>query len=75
MLFLQDNYIIDVDRTICTITKLSLTHSMLFSLKGEQTRESNRGPHRPEVGHPRMGREVMPGVFSTVPRGRASMIL
>lgn len=40
---------------------------------GEQTREPNRGPHRPEVSHPRMSREVMPGVFSTVPRGHSEV--
>ena len=81
MLFLQDNCQINVDcRANCIITKLLLAYSMLMvcsliSFEGEQTREPNRGPHRPEVSHPRMSREVMPGVFSTVPRGRASIIL
>ena len=45
----------------------------LFLPKGEQNHDSSRGPQRPEVNHPRMGHEVMPGVFSSVPRGRASL--
>lgn len=49
------------------------TH-LLIAPKGEQNRDSSRGPQRPEVNHPRMGREVMPGVFSSVPRGRTCML-
>lgn len=42
-----------------------------FYCEGEQTRDPNRVPQRPEVSHQaRMGHEVMPGVYSTVARGR-----
>lgn len=35
----------------------------------EQSRDSNRGPlQRTEANHPLIGHEVMPGVFSSVPR-------
>ena len=44
--------------------------SLSFSPQGEQNRDSSRGPHKTEVSHPRMGHEVLPGVFSSVPRGK-----
>ncbi|XP_078367195.1 uncharacterized protein LOC144651177 isoform X2 [Oculina patagonica] len=35
--------------------------------------DPNRGPQRPEVSHPRMGHEVMPGVYASMPRGHSEV--
>lgn len=53
---------------------MPITQSLHFIFEGEQTRDPNRGPQRPEVSHPRMGHEVMPGVYSSMPRGRISIL-
>lgn len=53
---------------------MTIVNIFSFYSEGEQTCDPSRGPQRPEVSHPRIGHEVMPGVYSSVVRGRISIL-